>query len=143
MTASIPTATLAGVADSAEIAAGTGRALGRIRDDVRAMHAYVVQDAPADASKLDALENPHVLPAALQAELGRRLGALAINRYPANDGNAQLKRALAAHAHLPEGFDLMLGNGSDELISLVTMACDRPGASVLAPVAAACISSII
>ncbi|HSU21766.1 MAG TPA: histidinol-phosphate transaminase [Variovorax sp.] len=134
MTASIPTATLAGVADSAEIAAGTGRALGRIRDDVRAMHAYVVQDAPADASKLDAMENPHVLPAALQAELGRRLGALAINRYPANDGNAQLKRALAAHAHLPEGFDLMLGNGSDELISLVTMACDRPGASVLAPV---------
>ena len=29
---------------------------------------------------------------------------------------------------------LMLGNGSDELISLLSMACDVPGACVLAPV---------
>jgi histidinol-phosphate aminotransferase len=28
----------------------------------------------------------------------------------------------------------MLGNGSDELISLLAMACDVPGASILAPV---------
>ena len=28
----------------------------------------------------------------------------------------------------------MLGNGSDELISLIAMACDVPGASILAPV---------
>jgi histidinol-phosphate aminotransferase len=34
---------------------------------------------------------------------------------------------------MPEGFDLMLGNGSDELISLLAMACDVPGASILAP----------
>ena len=35
---------------------------------------------------------------------------------------------------MPEGFDIMLGNGSDELISLLAMACDVPGASILAPV---------
>jgi hypothetical protein len=35
---------------------------------------------------------------------------------------------------MPAGFDIMLGNGSDELISLLTMACDVPGASLLAPV---------
>jgi histidinol-phosphate aminotransferase len=34
---------------------------------------------------------------------------------------------------MPEGFDIMLGNGSDELISLLAMACDVPGASILAP----------
>jgi histidinol-phosphate aminotransferase len=34
---------------------------------------------------------------------------------------------------VPDGFDLMLGNGSDELISLLAMACDVPGASILAP----------
>jgi histidinol-phosphate aminotransferase len=34
---------------------------------------------------------------------------------------------------MPHGFDIMLGNGSDELISLIAMACDVPGASILAP----------
>jgi histidinol-phosphate aminotransferase len=64
--------------------------------------------------------------------LGQRLGALALNRYPDARVN-DLRDALARHAGLPEGFDLMLGNGSDELISLLAMACDVPGASILAP----------
>jgi histidinol-phosphate aminotransferase len=34
---------------------------------------------------------------------------------------------------MPEGFDIMLGNGSDELISLLALACDVPGASILSP----------
>jgi histidinol-phosphate aminotransferase len=34
---------------------------------------------------------------------------------------------------MPDGFDIMLGNGSDELISLLALACDVPGASILAP----------
>jgi histidinol-phosphate aminotransferase len=34
---------------------------------------------------------------------------------------------------MPEGYSLMLGNGSDELISLLSMACQLPGACVLAP----------
>ncbi|MEJ8854373.1 histidinol-phosphate transaminase [Variovorax robiniae] len=107
-------------------------ALGRIRADVQSMHAYAVQDARG-MLKLDAMENPFGLPPALQAELGQRLGALALNRYPGDRGN-DLRRALAAHAGMPEGFDLMLGNGSDELISLLAIACDLPGATVLAPV---------
>jgi histidinol-phosphate aminotransferase len=45
-----------------------------------------------------------------------------------------LRQVLARHADMPEGFDLMLGNGSDELISLLAMACDVPGACILAPV---------
>jgi len=106
--------------------------LDRIREDVRAMHAYTVQDATGFI-KLDAMENPFGLPPALQAELGARLGALALNRYPGERG-ADLQRALAAHAQMPEGFRLMLGNGSDELISLLAIACDLPGATVLAPV---------
>ena len=56
----------------------------------------------------------------------QRLGALALNRYPGERVN-DLRRALAAHAGMPEGFDIMLGNGSDELISLMAMACDVPG----------------
>ena len=48
----------------------------RIRQDIQSMHAYAVQDS-AGMVKLDAMENPHRLPAALQAHLGQRLGALA------------------------------------------------------------------
>jgi histidinol-phosphate aminotransferase len=110
----------------------------RIRQDVQSMHAYAVQDS-AGMVKLDAMENPHRLPPELQEELGRRLGALAFNRYP--DGRVNdLRRALAAHANMPAGFDIMLGNGSDELISLLALACDVPAAPggkkpvVLAPV---------
>ncbi len=105
--------------------------LSRIRSDVQTMHAYPVQDA-AGLLKLDAMENPHRLPAHLQAALGQRLGALALNRYPGSRTDV-LRRALAAHAQMPEGYGLMLGNGSDELISLLALACDVPGASILAP----------
>nr|WP_295783521.1 histidinol-phosphate transaminase [Rhodoferax sp.] len=94
----------------------------RIRQDVQSMHAYNVQDS-VGMVKLDAMENPHRLPAALQEALGQRLGALALNRYPTSRVN-DLRHALAAYADMPEGFDIMLGNGSDELISLLAMACD-------------------
>ncbi|HWH73330.1 MAG TPA: histidinol-phosphate transaminase [Methylibium sp.] len=103
-----------------------------IRQDVQSMHGYAIQPS-AGFVKLDAMENPHRLPEALQAELGRRLGALALNRYPGTRTD-ELRAALARHAHMPEGCALMLGNGSDELISLLAMACDVPGAVVLAPV---------
>jgi histidinol-phosphate aminotransferase len=103
----------------------------RIRQDIQSMHAYAVQDSTGMV-KLDAMENPHRLPAALQAHLGQRLGALALNRYP--DGRVNdLRKALADYAEMPEGFDIMLGNGSDELISLLALACDVPGASILSP----------
>ena len=102
-----------------------------IRQDVQSMHAYAIQPS-AGLIKLDAMENPHRLPPTLQAELGARLGALALNRYPA-DRVDDLRRALASYARMPDGFDIMLGNGSDELISLLAMACDVPGASILAP----------
>jgi|GEM_PF-2845120 len=102
-----------------------------IRQDVQSMHAYAIQDS-AGMVKLDAMENPHRLPAALQAHLGQRLGALALNRYP--DGRVNdLRHALADYAGMPEGFDIMLGNGSDELIALLALACDVPGGAILAP----------
>jgi histidinol-phosphate aminotransferase len=103
----------------------------RIRQDVQGMHAYAVQDARGMV-KLDAMENPHRLPEPLQKELGERLAAVALNRYP-GERVADLRAALARHARVPEGYDLMLGNGSDELISLLALACDVPGATILAP----------
>ena len=107
-------------------------ALQRIRPDVRAMHAYVVQNSDG-LLKMDAMENPFSLPADLQAALGQRLGVLALNRYP-GDGSERLMSALAEYIDMPQGQALVLGNGSDELISLLALACALPGAKVLAPI---------
>jgi len=106
--------------------------LQHIRPDVQAMQAYAVQDSTGMV-KLDAMENPFSLPAPMQNELGLRLGRVALNRYP-GDRVQDLRQALARYAQMPEGFDIMLGNGSDELISLISMACVMPGARFLAPV---------
>jgi histidinol-phosphate aminotransferase len=95
------------------------------------MHAYAIQNSTGMV-KLDAMENPFSLPPALQQQLGERLGALALNRYPGDRINV-LRSKLAQYAQMPEGFDIMLGNGSDELITLIAMACDVPGASMVAP----------
>ena len=102
-----------------------------IRRDIQNMHGYAVQ-ASAGYIKLDAMENPFTLPPALQHELGERLGRVAINRYPAGRID-DLRSALAVHAGLPEGCALTLGNGSDELITMLSMVCSLPGAVVMAP----------
>jgi histidinol-phosphate aminotransferase len=102
-----------------------------IRQDVQSMHAYAVQDS-AGFIKLDAMENPYALPAELQQALGERLGKIAINRYPGARVE-DLKTALRSYAQVPAGYGLMLGNGSDELISLLAMASDIPGGKILAP----------
>jgi histidinol-phosphate aminotransferase len=102
-----------------------------IRADVRALSAYHVPDASGFV-KLDAMENPYLLPPELQQKLGERLAALALNRYPV-PSYAALKAAICKHMGVPTGFDVVLGNGSDELISIVSVACAKPGAKVLAP----------
>jgi len=95
-----------------------------IRPDVRAMQAYGVQDARG-MLKLDAMENPHRLARSLQDALGQRLGSVALNRYP-GQSLIELHSALMRYAQVPSGYDLMLGNGSDELISLLALACAQP-----------------
>jgi histidinol-phosphate aminotransferase len=102
-----------------------------IRRDIQGMHAYAVQPS-AGLVKVDTMENPFRLPPALQQALGERLGRVAINRYPGERGD-DLRTALAAHAGMPGGCALTLGNGSDELITMLSMAVDLPGAVVMAP----------
>jgi histidinol-phosphate aminotransferase len=102
-----------------------------IRHDIQSMHGYAIQPS-AGYVKLDTMENPFRLPAELARELGERLSRVAINRYPA-ERTEVLREALARHAQMPAGCALTLGNGSDELITMLAMACDVPGACILAP----------
>ena len=103
-----------------------------IRQDVQDMHGYAVQSS-AGLVKLDTMENPFRLPEALRHALGARLAEVALNRYPAERTDV-LRAALAAYAGMPEGCGITLGNGSDELITMLSMACNVPGSVVLAPV---------
>jgi histidinol-phosphate aminotransferase len=114
-----------------DAASTPGRYARVIRQDVRSMHAYAIQPSEG-LVKLDAMENPFRLPEALQRELGERLGRVAINRYPTRCVGDVIA-ALSKYVELPAGCKLMLGNGSDELISLLALACDIPGATILAP----------
>jgi histidinol-phosphate aminotransferase len=100
-----------------------------IRPEILGLSAYQVADA-SGMVKLDAMENPYALPAALQAELGATLGAAEINRYP-DPGAAALKGLMRERLDIPAHADLMLGNGSDELIQILALALARPGAVML------------
>ncbi len=102
-----------------------------LRADIQGMHGYAVQPS-AGLVKVDTMENPFRLPAALRQALGERLADVALNRYPAERCDV-LRAELASHANMPEGCDILLGNGSDELISLLTLAADVPGNVVMAP----------
>jgi len=102
-----------------------------IRQDVASMHGYAIQPS-AGLVKLDMMENPFRLPPELQRELGERLAKVAINRYPAQCA-ADVVTALSRFVELPAGCKLMLGNGSDELIDMLSVACNVPGATILAP----------
>jgi histidinol-phosphate aminotransferase len=102
-----------------------------IRQDVTSMHAYAIQPS-AGMVKLDAMENPFRPAARTAARTRRAAGArVAINRYPASQGRRG--GALAALRRLPAGCKLILGNGSDELIDILSVACNVPGATLLAP----------
>ena len=107
-----------------------------IREDVRAGHIYNVPDS-SGYIKLDAMENPYQLPDALRAELAQRLADAVLNRYPV-PSYAGIKERIRAKLGVPAGFDVILGNGSDEIISILCTATARQDkrAVVLAPIPA-------
>jgi len=101
-----------------------------IRPEVLRLTAYHVADATG-LVKLDAMEVPYLLPEALRDKLAEKLRAAAINRYPdprANGVQTALRQAFA----IAPAFDIMLGNGSDELIQIIASAVAKPGAALLA-----------
>src|SRR5581483_4454342 len=102
-----------------------------IRPEVRALKAYHVPDA-AGLIKLDAMENPYGWPEELKPAWLEALRGVALNRYPDPAARA-LKQRLHASLGVPRGAELLLGNGSDELIQIIALALARPGAVVLAP----------
>jgi len=102
-----------------------------IRKEVLEIEAYGVEE-PEGLIKLDANENPYALPRTLMEAAAERCRRLDLNRYP-DPGAAELRRLLGERI----GWDpagLMLGNGSDELVSILCTACGHAGARMQVPV---------
>ncbi|MDP2694073.1 MAG: histidinol-phosphate transaminase [Gallionella sp.] len=100
-----------------------------LRREILDLHAYHVPDS-AGYIKLDAMENPYSVPPALRGEIAHMVAAAAINRYP-DPAAASLKEKIRGVLGLPDGMEVLLGNGSDELIQLLAMALNKPGATLL------------
>ena len=106
-----------------------------VRPEIRALSAYHVPDS-GDVIKLDAMENPYNWPEAMVDEWLAVLRDVELNRYP-DPSPAGLKKSLGQAMGVPfsenRGIDVLLGNGSDELIQMIAMAIAQPGRKILAP----------
>jgi histidinol-phosphate aminotransferase len=102
-----------------------------VRPEILAAKAYHVAES-GGMVKLDAMENPYRLPPEMRVELAKVLAEAEINRYPDPTGT-KLRALIARKMQVPAGMELLLGNGSDDLIQIVTFALARPGAVVMYP----------
>ncbi len=101
-----------------------------IRPEVQGLSAYKVADA-TDFIKLDAMENPYTWPDDIKTAWLEKLQDAEINRYPDPEAKS-LCQSLKNYNHIPDSSDVILGNGSDELIQLLLMALPA-NSTVMAP----------
>ena len=102
-----------------------------VRPEILALKAYPVPSSDGMV-KLDAMENPYPLPEGVRRELAAALARVEVNRYP-TPSPRKLRDAIARRMQVPAGMDVLLGNGSDELIQILIVALARPGASMMFP----------
>ncbi len=100
-----------------------------IRPEIRAIDAYHVPDAEG-LVKLDAMENPYGWPPEMVEEWLLRLRGVPLNRYP-DPAARHLQPVLRQAMGVPQGADILLGNGSDELIQILMLAVAGEGRCVL------------
>jgi histidinol-phosphate aminotransferase len=102
-----------------------------IKEEVLVQTAYSIEAARCRI-KLDANESPLALPPPLREKFSALLASISLNRYPEAGSVALTARFAAAFG---VGADqLLIGNGSDEMIQILCAALARPGAEVMIPV---------
>lgn len=92
-----------------------------IRPEIASLAAYSIPPSN-NCIKLDAMENPYSLSDVLIQQYADYLANAPINRYP-DPQASQLKHSLKTHINIAPEYDILLGNGSDELIQLLCLAC--------------------
>jgi histidinol-phosphate aminotransferase len=102
-----------------------------IRPEILEMAAYHAEEADV-AIKLDANENPYQFSGKLLRELYCELAKVPLNRYPDADAG-ELKEVIARKAGVSQS-QILLGNGSDEILQALMMTFWSPGAKMMIPV---------
>ena len=102
-----------------------------IKPELLDASAYHVPDADGFI-KLDAMENPYLLPDELRDKMLEVITGAEINRYPDPDAS-KLKQSLREAMDIPQDMAIILGNGSDELIQIIALAVAHSGKTILAP----------
>ncbi len=102
-----------------------------VRPEIQGISAYHVPE-PGELVKLDAMENPYPWPGELVDAWLEILRGASVNRYP-DPAARRVRDRLRAVMEVPAGSEILLGNGSDELIQLIMLCLNKPGATVLAP----------
>jgi len=109
-----------------------------IRPEIQALKSYHVPN-PGEMLKLDAMENPNPWPGALEGEWQTVLKQVEVNRYPdpnASGVKAGLRKLMSLDKLAEQNsqkLDILLGNGSDELIQMIAMCVAKPGCCIMAP----------
>lgn len=102
-----------------------------IRKDLRSLVPYEPHPY-SNVIKLDANENPHSFPAELIEKLFSGIDGEMFNRYPDPLGEELIKKIALISGFEPE--NIILGNGSDELIQLLLQTFGGPGRKAVIPV---------
>jgi histidinol-phosphate aminotransferase len=102
-----------------------------VREDIRDLIPY--QPHPfLDVVKLDANENSHAFPPEVMQAISRALRGDVFTRYP--DPAGEKLKAKIAEVTGTKPANIVLGNGSDELIQLILQTFGGPGKRVIIPV---------
>ena len=102
-----------------------------VREDIRDLVPYEPH-LFSNVIKLDANENPHLFPADLMRALYSGLDGETFTRYP-DPTCRELKNRIAGFTGTSPD-NVILGNGSDELIQLILQTFGGPGKRVIIPV---------
>lgn len=101
-------------------------------DRIRKLKPYVVPSVGEGEIKLDAQENPYSVHPEVRKKINNVLNGIKLNRYP-DPGYRKLRKLIAGYCSVTPG-NILVGNGSDELILTTLTACGGPGKIVCSPV---------
>ncbi|HKJ70439.1 MAG TPA: histidinol-phosphate transaminase [Gammaproteobacteria bacterium] len=105
-----------------------------VRPEIRAMTGYQPGEQPAPGQrviKLNTNENPHPAPTEVVEAIREAAAAETLRRYPVPD--ARPVREAAGRAYGLDPAQVVVGNGSDDLLTMLLRTFVAPGAAVVAP----------
>lgn len=106
------------------------RIISIFRKEILSLSAYKVAEAKGYI-KLDAMENPYTWPDDIKGKWLDEIKECPINRYPDPEAK-QLVKVIKEINDIPEQSEVLLGNGSDEIIQILLMALSS-NSTVLSP----------